>query len=162
MARAAAFPWYLRLRYGALAALAGWLSGWLATFPFELSTALRYVDGHLRQLPFALAEGMLVWAAFSLFMAVAGFLPVVLPLVLFVPPRWTVRHRIGLVLLAGLGAVLAMDARMHVLSLYYLHHRVVLQDIFFSAANFFVVTFAVVVAWVYSALVKRHLRSEGV
>ena len=58
------FGWPIRLKYGALAAAAGWLAGWVITFPFELSLALRYVDGHTRQLPGSLAEGMMVWAAF--------------------------------------------------------------------------------------------------
>ena len=151
------FPWTLRLRYGALAALFAWGLGWLFTIPFEVVIAWRYVDGHARLLPMALAEGLLVWAAFSLFMAVAGFLPAVVPLVLLLPPRWLVRSRGWLIPLAGLAALVAIYSRMHILSAYYVRHWQVLRSFFFSGPNFFVVTFAVAVTWRYTALARRRL-----
>ena len=151
------FGWPIRLKYGALAAAAGWLAGWVITFPFELSLALRYVDGHTRQLPGSLAEGMMVWAAFSFFMAMAGFLPLVLPLVLLVPPSWIVRWRWIAIPAAPLAAIVAIDYRMGLLHVYYLHDRRAMHSFFFSAPNFFVITFALVVVWVYVALAKRRL-----
>jgi hypothetical protein len=151
------FGWATRLKYGALAAAAGWLAGWLIGFPFELFLAWRYVDGHTRQLPGSVAEGMLVWAAFSLFMAVAGFLPLVLPLILLIPPAWIVRWRWLVVPAAPLAAMVAINYRMGFLNVYYLHHRSAITGFFFSAPNFFVVTFALVVVWVYVVLAKRRL-----
>ena len=74
--------WQTRLHLGVLAAGAAWLAGWLVSFPFELPLAWRYVDGHAARLPGALAEGLLVWAGFSLILAVAGLLPLLLPLLL--------------------------------------------------------------------------------
>ncbi len=78
------FGWPTRLKYGVLAALAGWLAGFLVTFPFELALARRYVDGNGHRLPDSLAEGLVVWGAFSLFMALSGFVPLMLPLVLLI------------------------------------------------------------------------------
>jgi len=151
------FGWGKRLQYGALAAVAGWLAGWLICIPFELGLARRYVDGHAGQLPGALAEGLVVWAAFSLFMAMAGFLPLVLPLVLLIPPKWIVRWRWIAIPAAPLAAIVAIDYRMGFLNVYYLHHRRAVTGFFFTAPNFFVITFALVVVWVYVVLAKRRL-----
>jgi hypothetical protein len=151
------FGWGTRLKYGGLAAVAGWLAGWLISFPFRLPLAWRYVDGHTRQLPSTIAEGMVVWAAFSLFMAMAGFLPLVLPLVLLIPPGWVVRWRWIAIPAAPLAAIVAIDYRMGLISGYYLHHRSALEGFFFTAPNFFVITFALVVVWVYVLLSRRRL-----
>ena len=80
------FAWTVRLKYGVLAGLAGWLAGWLTTIPFVFRLAWRYVDAHTSQLPVAVAKGMVVWGAFSLFMAMSGFLPLGLPLLLLSLP----------------------------------------------------------------------------
>lgn len=146
-----------RLKYGGLAAAAGWVAGWLVSFPFRLPLAWRYVDGHIGQLPGVLAEGMVVWAAFTLFMAMAGFLPLVLPLVLLIPPGWVVRRRWIAIPAAPLAAIVAVDYRMGLVSRYYVHHRSALEVFFFTAPNFFVITFALVVVWVYALLAKRRL-----
>jgi hypothetical protein len=100
-----------------------------------------------------------VWGGFSLFMAAAGFTPLVLPAVLFVPPRWVVRWRVFLIPAAGLAAILSVDRRMGLLQIYYFRHPHAIKVFFFSAPNFFVVTFALVVVWVYAALAQRRLRT---
>ena len=102
------FGWATRLKYGLLAAAVAWFAGWLIGFPFELFLAWRYVDGNARLLPEALVKGLVVWGGFSLFMAAAGFMPLVLPAVLLVPPRWIVRWRVFLIPAAGLAAILAI------------------------------------------------------
>ena len=145
------------MRAGAVACLAAWVAGWVIGFPFEILTAWRYVDGQVPRLPAALAEGLVVWAAFSGFMAVAGFLPVVLPLVLVVSPAWIVRWRWWLIPLVGVAAFVAIAQRMHLMSPYYFHRLGIVRAFFFSAPNFFVITFAMVVLWVYSARAKRRL-----
>jgi hypothetical protein len=151
------FAWTLRLKYGVLAALAGWLTGWLVTVPFKVAFAWRYVDAHANQLPESLAKGLVVWAAFSLFMAVAGFLPLALPLFLLIPPQWMVRWRIFVIPGATLLAILALNRRMGLLTIYYFRHPRVISDFFFSAPNLFVIVFTLVMVWVYVALAKRRL-----
>jgi hypothetical protein len=154
-----AFGWAARLKCGLLAAAVAWFAGWIISFPFELSLAWRYVDGNTRLLPEVLVKGLVVWGGFTLFMAAAGFTPLVLPAVLVVPPRWVVRWRFILIPAAGLAAVLSVNRRMGFLQIYYFRHPHALKAFFFSAPNFFVVTFALVVVWVYSVLAQRRLRS---
>ncbi len=154
-----AFGWTTRLKCGLLAAAVAWFAGWIISFPFELSLAWRYVDGNTSLLPEALVKGLVVWGGFSMFMAAAGFTPLVLPAVLLVPPRWVVRWRVFLIPAAGLAAILSVDKRMGLLQIYYFRHPRAIRAFFFSAPNFFVVTFALVVVWVYAMLAQRRLRS---
>ena len=130
------FGWQTRLRYGALAVSVAWLAGWVAGFPFEFGLALRYVDGH-GGLLVTLAEGLVVWAGFSLFMTVAGFGPVLAPLILLLPPRWVVRWRAVLIPLAPLVAMAAINDRMGLLNWYHVRHPRAVRDFFFTAPNFF-------------------------
>jgi hypothetical protein len=154
-----AFGWATRLKYGLLSAAAAWFAGWIVSFPFELSLARRYVDGNAHLLPEVLVKGLVVWGGFTLFMAAAGFTPLVLPAVLLVPPRWVVRWRVLLILAAGLAAILSVNRRMGFLQIYYFRHPRAVGAFFFTAPNFFVVTFALVVVWVYAVLAQRRLRS---
>jgi hypothetical protein len=153
------FGWATRLKLGLMAAAIAWFVGWVITFPFELSLAWRYVDGNARLLPEVLVKGLTVWGGFSLFMAAAGFTPLVLPAVLVVPPRWIVRWRGLLIAAAGLAAILSVNRRMGLLHIYYFRHPRAIREFFFSAPSFFVITFALVVVWVYAALAQRRLRS---
>jgi hypothetical protein len=155
------FGWRTRLKYGLLAAVAGWLAGWIITFPFEISLAWRYVDGNARQLPESLAKGMVVWGGFSLFMAMAGFGPMVLPAFLLIPPRWFVRWRRILIPGAPLVAILAINQRMGFLHAYRFRHPEAIKAFFFTAPNFFVITFALVVVWVYVMLARRRLQADA-
>jgi hypothetical protein len=153
------FGWRTRLKYGMVAGGLGWLVGWLVSFPFELSLAWRYVDGDARRLPHVVGEGLVVWGGFSLFMAIAGFVPIILPCFLLIPPRWIVRRRGLLIPGAALAGFLAIDERMGFLHLYRLRHPEAVRAFFFSAPNFFVISFALVVVWLYSALAKRRLEA---
>ena len=155
------FGWGRRLKYGLLAAAAAWFAGWITTFPFEFSVALRYVDGNTRQLPEALVKGMVVWGGFSLFMAMAGFGPIVLPAFLLISPRWFVRWRGILIPGAPLAAMLAIYRRMGLLHAYRFRHPEAIKAFFFTAPNFFVITFALVVVWVYVTLARRRLRADA-
>ena len=156
-----AFGWTTRLKYGLLAAAVAWFAGWIISFPFELSLAWRYVDGQARLLPEALVKGSMVWGGFTMFMAAAGFTPLVLPAVLLVPARWVVRWRFILIPAAALAAILSVNRRMGLLQIYYFRHPHALKAFFFSAPHFFVVTFALVVVWVYAMLAERRLRSAA-
>jgi hypothetical protein len=151
------FGWKVRLKYALLAAGAAWFAGWLVTLPFELSLARRYADGDARLLHDSLARGLAVWGGFTLFMALAGFVPLVLPAFLLVPPRWMVRWRYVLIPAAPLGAMLAIYKRMGLLHVYYLHHRQEPRQFFVTAPNFFVITFALTLVSVYVMLARRRL-----
>jgi hypothetical protein len=153
------FGWRLRLKYAMVAGGLGWLVGWLVSFPFELSLAWRYVDGDARRLPHVVGEGLVVWGGFSLFMAIAGFVPLMLPCLLLIPPRWILRWRGLLIPGAALAGFLAIYERMGLLHLYRLRHPEAVRAFFFSAPNFFVISFALVVVWLYSALAKRRLEA---
>ena len=151
------FGWRLRLKYAMVAGGVGWLVGWLISFPFELSLAWRYVDGDARRLPQVVAEGLVVWGGFSLFMGMAGFFALMLPCFLLIPPRWIVRWRGLLIPAAALASFLAIYQRMGLLHLYYFHHPEAARAFFFTAPNSFVVSFALVVVWLYSVLARRRL-----
>jgi hypothetical protein len=151
------FAWQTRLKYGVLAGLAGWFAGWLATIPFMVSMAWRYVDAHASRLPDSLAKGLVVWAAFSLFMAIVGFVPLALPFLLCVSPRWIVRWRRFLIPGVTLAAILAIYYRMGLLNSYYFRHRRILYSFFISAPNLFIITFALVMMWAYTVLARRRL-----
>ena len=156
------FAWPTRLKYGALAGLAGWLAGQVVTFPFEFAVAWRYVNGQIGQLPVSLAKGLVVWGVFSLAMAMVGFIPLALPLFVFIPPRWVVRWRGLLIPATGLAAMAAMYKRMGLLNLYHFRHYWEIEAFFISAPNFFIITFALVTTWVYAVLAKRRLSSPGI
>ena len=155
------FAWTLRLKYGVLAGLTGWLAGWLFTIPFVFRLAWRYVDAHASQMPEAVAKGTVVWGAFSFFMAMVGFVPLALPLFLLVSPHWIVRRRSFLIPGATLAALLAIYYRMGLLNGYYFRHPRGIFSFFISAPNLFVITFALVMMWVYVVLAKRRLSASG-
>jgi hypothetical protein len=151
------FGWQLRLKYALVAGGLGWLVGWLISFPFELTLAWRYVDGDALRLPHAIGEGLVVWGGFSLFMGLAGFVPLMLPCFLLIPPRWIVRWRVLLIVGAPVAALLAIYERMGLLNIYGFRHPEAARAFFFTAPDFFAISFALAVVWVYSALARRQL-----
>jgi hypothetical protein len=70
-----------------------------------------------------------------------------------------VRWRAVLIPATALVAILSVNRRMGLLDMYHFRHPHAIQAFFFSAPNFFVVTFALVVVWVYAVLAQRRLRS---
>ena len=156
------FAWRTRLKYALLAGLAGWLAGWLMTIPFVVGMAWRYVDAHVRLLPNTVAEGLVIWGAFSLTMSMAGFAALALPLLLFVSPRWIVRWRGFLIPLVMVVAILVLYNRLGLLSGYYFLHPQILYDMFISAPNVYLIAFAPVMMWVYTVLAKRRLSASAV
>jgi hypothetical protein len=60
---------------------------------------------------------------------------------------------------APLAALLAIYERMGLLHLYRFRHPEAIRAFFFSAPNFFVISFALVVVWLYSALARRRLEA---
>ena len=155
------FAWRTRLKYAMLAFLAGWLAGWLATTPFVVTMAWRYVDAHASELPNSLAKGLVVWGAFSFSMAIAGFVPLGLPLLLCVSPRWIVRRRGFLLPGVTLAAILIFYHRMGLLNGYYLARPHILYAMFISAPNVYLLVFVPVMMWVYIVLAKRRLAAPA-
>ena len=80
-----------------------------------------------------------------------------LPSVVLIPPRWIVRWRGFLIPAAPLAAIPPIYRRMGLLNLYYLRHPSAVQEFFFTALNFFVITFALVVVWTYVVLAHERL-----
>jgi hypothetical protein len=156
------FTWQTRLKYAVLAYLAGWFAGWLVTIPFVVAMAWRYVDAHVRLLPSTLAEGLVIWGAFSLTMSMAGFALLALPLLLCVPPRWIVRWRGFLTPLVTMVAILVLYYRLGLVSGYYFLHPQILYDMFISGPNVFLIAFAPVMMWVYTVLAKRRLSAAAI
>ena len=132
------------------------------TIPFVLRLAWRYVDAHASQMPVAVGKGMVVWGAFSLFMAMSGFLPLGLPLLLFISPRWIVRRRRFLIPAVTLAALLGIYYRMGLLNTYHFLHPEGIVKFFTTAPNLFVITFALVMMWVYIHLAQRRLSASDV
>ena len=155
------FTWRTRLKYAVLAFLAGWLAGWLVTIPFVVRVAWRYVDAHASQMPNTVAEGLVIWGAFSLTMSMAGFAVLALPLLLCVSPRWIVRWRGFLIPLVTVVAILLLYYRLGLLSGYYFLHPQILYDMFISALNVYLISCALVMMWVYTVLAKRRLSAAG-
>jgi hypothetical protein len=155
------FTWRTRLKYAVLAFLAGWLAGWVVTIPFVVRMAWRYVDAHASEMPNTVAEGLVVWGAFSLTMSMAGFSALALPLLLFVSPRWIVRWRGLLIPLVTVVAILVLYKRLGLLSGYYFVHPEILYDMFVSAPNVYLIAFAPAMMWVYTVLAKRRLSAAA-
>lgn len=148
-----------RLRDASLAALAGWLAGFGMTIPFEFDLAERYVNGHEHLLAQTLVQGLVVWACFTLFMAVVAWVPLVLPVALLLSPRWIVRWRWIFIPGSFAAAFLAMGWRLH---LFIKENFVDLSTVrgnFLTAPNIFAWTFALVLSIVYVRLAARRLPS---
>ncbi|HEV2274524.1 MAG TPA: hypothetical protein VGR96_10180 [Acidobacteriaceae bacterium] len=151
------FSWLSRLKYAALAGVAGWLAGVALTIPFEYGVAQRYVNGNAGEIPRVLAEGLLVWSAFTFFIAFVAWVPLVLPVLLLVPPAWLVRWRRLLVPCSVLVAGFAMGVRLNLFQ----HKNFVSEKAFlyaFGTAPYtFSLAFALVLAVVYVKMAARRL-----
>lgn len=150
--------WLARLQCGARALAAGWLAGVVATIPFEAEVARQYVNGNLHMLPRVLAEGMLVWTVFTLFMALAAWVPFVLPLVLLISPRHILRWRHFLVPVSPLLTVLAMSKRLNLLHAINFRSFAAFSAVYFTAPVIFAAIFALSMTASYMRLMDTRLR----
>ena len=82
-----------RAGYAALSGITGWLAGQIVCFPVNLITAVRDTEGHTRLFVQTLLYGLLTWGAWTLVLATAAWLLVVLPLVMTMRPCLLVRLR---------------------------------------------------------------------
>ena len=155
------FSRWRRLGYAAMSGLTGWLVGQLVCLPINLITAVRDSEGHAGVFVQTLLYGLFIWGSWSLILATAAWVLVVLPLVMTMRPCLLIRLRFVLVGL-GVAAALLLVAR----------HPLLLRDT--SAVSFFnryaqfipygafSVTFTLVTAWLYILLSKRRLaRAEA-
>lgn len=155
------FGWPLRARLAGIAGLSAWLAGFLATIPFEAAVAWRYVNGRIALLPWTLAEGLTVWAAFTFLMAVAAWIPIVLPIALLLPPAWIVRARLIFIPGSVAASFLALAFRLHLFQRENFVSLAVFLDMFVSAEMTFVCIFGLVLAVVYTTLAARRIKPLG-
>lgn len=150
-----------RAGYAALSGLAGWLAGQLACLPVNLITAVRNSDGHPTVFVQTLLYGLLVWGVWTLLLATAAWVLVVLPLVMTIRPCLLVRLRFVVPVVAAAAAVALAATRPAMFrdaaAISFWHKFA--QFIPYGA---FAVSFTLVTAWMYILLSKRRLdRAES-
>jgi hypothetical protein len=145
-----------RAGYAALSGITGWLAGQIVCFPVNLITAVRDTEGQTRLFVQTLLYGLLAWGAWTLVLATAAWVLVVLPLVMTMRPCLLVRLRMVVPLVATLGALSLATTRPT------LFHDAAAVSFFHKFAQVipygaFAVSFTLVTAWMYILLCKRRL-----
>jgi hypothetical protein len=150
-----------RAGYAALSGLAGWLAGQIVCLPVNLITAARDTEGQTTLFVQTLFYGLLVWGAWTLLLATAAWLLVVLPLVMTMRPCLLVRLRMVVPFVATVGALSLAATRPALF-----HDRSAIS-FFHKFAQFvpygaFAASFTLVTAWMYIFLSKRRMdRAEA-
>lgn len=163
MATDAAISRWRRGGYAALSGLSGWLVGQMACLPVNLIVAVRDTEGQPRLFVETLLYGLLAWGAWTLLLATAAWVLVVLPLVMTMRPSLLVRLGLVLPIVATVGGLSLIATRPTLFSdrsAIHFWHRFA-EVIPYGA---FVVSFTLVTAWMYILLCKRRLarvRSAG-
>jgi hypothetical protein len=145
-----------RAGYAALSGISGWLVGQIVCLPVNLITAVRDTEGQPGLFVQTLLYGLLAWGGWTLFLATAAWLLVVLPLVMTMRPCLLVRLRLILPIVATLGALSLTGMRPAMFrdtgAVSFFHKFA--QVIPYGA---FAVSFTLVTAWMYILLSKRRL-----
>ena len=163
MATDAAISRWRRGGYAALSGRSGWLVGQIACLPVNLIVAVRDTEGQPRLFVETLLYGLLAWGAWTLLLATAAWVLVVLPLVMTMRPSLLVRLGLVLPIVATVGGLSLIATRPTLFSdrsAIHFWHRFA-EVIPYGA---FVVSFTLVTAWMYILLCKRRLarvRSAG-
>jgi hypothetical protein len=156
MATDAAMSRWRRAGYAALSGLTGWLVGQVACLPVNLIIAVRDTEGQAKLFVQTLLYGLLAWGGWTLLLATAAWLLVVLPLVMTIRPCLLVRLRFAISIGAAVAALSLAATR-----------PTMFRDI--SAISFFhkfalvipygafALSFTLVTAWMYILLSKRRL-----
>jgi hypothetical protein len=150
-----------RAGYAALSGITGWLAGQIVCFPVNLITAVRDTEGQTRLFVQTLLYGLLAWGAWTLVLATAAWVLVVLPLVMTMRPCLLVRLRMVVPLVATVGALSLAATRPT------LFHDAAAVSFFHKFAQVipygaFAVSFTLVTTWMYILLCKRRLeRAES-
>jgi hypothetical protein len=156
MASDAAMSRWRRASYAALSGRTGWLVGQVACLPVNLIIAVRDTEGQAKLFVQTLLYGMLAWGAWTLLLAAAAWLVVVLPLVMTIRPCLLVRLRFTISIVAALAALSLAATRPAMFrdpSAISFFHKFALV-IPYGA---FAVSFTLVTAWMYILLSKRRL-----
>jgi hypothetical protein len=145
-----------RAGYAALSGITGWLAGQIVCFPVNLITAVRDTEGQTRLFVQTLLYGLLAWGTWTLVLATAAWLLVVLPLVMTMRPALLVRLRMVVPFVAMVGALSLAATRPT------LFHDAAAVSFFHKFAQVipygaFAVSFTLVTAWMYILLSKRRL-----
>ena len=160
MATDAAISRWRRGGYAALSGLSGWLVGQLACLPVNLIVAVRDTEGQPRLFVETLLYGLLAWGAWTLLLATAAWMLVVLPLVMTMRPSLLMRLGFVLPIVATVGGLSLIATRPTMFSdksAIHFWHRFA-EVIPYGA---FVVSFTLVTAWMYILLCKRRLARVG-
>ena len=160
MATDAAISRWRRGGYAALSGLSGWLVGQIACLPVNLIVAVRDTEGQPRLFVETLLYGLLAWGAWTLLLATAAWVLVVLPLVMTMRPSLLMRLGFVLPIVATVGGLSLIATRPTLFSdrsAIHFWHRFA-EVIPYGA---FVVSFTLVTAWMYILLCKRRLARAG-
>ena len=160
MATDAAISRWRRGGYAALSGLSGWLVGQLACLPVNLIVAVRDTEGQPKLFVETLLYGLLAWGAWTLLLATAAWMLVVLPLVMTMRPSLLVRLGLVLPIVATVGGLSLIATRPTLFSdrsAIHFWHRFA-EVIPYGA---FAVSFTLVTAWMYILLCKRRLARAG-
>jgi hypothetical protein len=161
MATDAAISRSRRAGFAVLSGMSGWLVGQMACLPINLITAVRDSEGQPKLFVETLFYGLLAWGTWTMLLATAAWMLVVLPLVMTMRPCLLVRLRFAVPIAATAGALSLAATRPTMFwdtSAISLWHRFA-QVIPYGA---FAVSFTLVTAWMYILLCKRRLdRAES-
>src|SRR5581483_5905755 len=105
MADDASFSRWRRAGYAALSGICGWLAGQCACLPVNVIVAVRDSEGQATLFVETLLYGLLAWGLWTLLLATAAWILVVLPLVVTIRPCLLVRLRWVVAIVATLGAL---------------------------------------------------------
>jgi hypothetical protein len=156
MATDAAMSRWRRAGYAALSGLTGWLVGQVACLPVNLIIAVRDTEGQAKLFVQTLLYGMLAWGAWTMLLAMAAWLLVVLPLVMAIRPCLLVRLRFAISIAAVVAALSLAATRPAMFrdssAVSFLHKFALVIP--YGA---FALSFTLVTAWVYILLSKRRL-----
>jgi len=111
MATDAAISRWRRGGYAALSGLSGWLVGQVACLPVNLIVAVRDTEGQPKLFVETLLYGLVAWGAWTLLLATAAWVLVVLPLVMTMRPCLVVRLRFVLPIAATVGGLSLIATR---------------------------------------------------
>jgi hypothetical protein len=145
-----------RVGYAALSGVSGWLAGQIACLPVNLIIAVRDTEGQPTLFVQTLFYGLLAWGSWTLLLASAAWVLVVLPLVMTLRPCLLVRLRLVVPIVATLGALSLAATRPTMVrdaSAVSFFHK-------FAEAipyGIFAIAFTVVTTWMYILLCKRRL-----
>lgn len=148
-----------RLRLSGAALVLGWLAGLIATAPFQVLVAERNSEGVAPLFCQLLLLGMAVWAVWSFFFALLGWLFAAVPLAVLIRPAWLVRHSKWLVAASGLAALAAPSVKFQVWKALLPHEHI--DKLNYRLYAVFFTAYAVVMSAVYIRLLWQRRRFEG-